>query len=179
MTGSKLNERNLLQRLTRVDGIRGSVKHHDYDIKDARQNSMSMSQAIDLYMHAAVSTVVPTLPREPEQIKQKKRQEEHIVRSETVVEVCHVANQRKKDKDECLREKNEKQRKPSYMNDGSIKEQKTKTHEHIYDRLDADRAAGYLFYSYNKKGAHSTLGKNTVTGGYADSMSNGDFYRKA
>lgn len=179
MTSSKLTERNLLQRLTRVDGIRGSVNQRNYDIKDARRKSMSMPQAIDLYMHAAVPTVVPKLPREPERIIQEKvRQEENIAHSEAVVEVCQVTNQRKKDEDECLQEKNKKQRKPSDTEDGSIKGQKAKTQESIYDKLDEDRAAGYLFYSYDKKGVHSTLGKNTVTGGYGDSISNGDFYRK-
>lgn len=170
MTSSKLNERNLLQRLTRVDGIRGSMNQHNSDIKDARRKSMSMPQAIDLYMHAAVPTVVPTLPREPERKTQDERQKENIAHSEAVVEVCQVANHRKKDEDECLQEKNKKQRKSSDIEDDSIKGQRVKTQENIYDKLDADRAAGYLFYSYDKKGAHSTLGKNTVTG---------DFYRKA
>lgn len=178
MTSSKLNERNLLQRLTRVDGIRDSLSSRNYDIKDARQKSMSMPQAIDLYMHAAVSTVVPMLPRVQELITQDERQNENIANGEAVAEVCRGANHRKKDEDECSQEKNKKQRKSSDIHDDSIKEQKVNTQESIYDKLDKNRAAGYLFYSYDKKGAHSTLGKNTVTVSYEDSKGKQEFCRK-
>ena len=48
-----------------------------------------------------------------------------------------------------------------------------------YDRLDANRCAGFLLYSYDKYGAHSVLGEHITPGSYGGRITSGDFITKA
>lgn len=48
-----------------------------------------------------------------------------------------------------------------------------------YDRLDANRCAGFLLYSYDKHGAHSVLGEHITPGSYGGRITSGDFITKA
>ena len=49
----------------------------------------------------------------------------------------------------------------------------------IYDKLDANRCAGFLLYSYNKNGIHSVLGEHLTPGGYGGFIITADFFTKA
>lgn len=48
-----------------------------------------------------------------------------------------------------------------------------------YDRLDANRCAGFLLYSYDKYGVHSVLGEQISPGSYGGRITSGDFITKA
>ena len=45
----------------------------------------------------------------------------------------------------------------------------------VYDKLDANRSAGFLLYSYNKRGMHSVLGEPNSAGSYAGFIVEGDY----
>ena len=71
-------------------------------------------------------------------------------------------------------------------NDPSAKYQLDRYRKHtdqdeqtVYDRLDANRCAGFLLYSYDKYGAHSVLGEHITPGSYGGRITSGDFITKA
>jgi hypothetical protein len=49
----------------------------------------------------------------------------------------------------------------------------------VYDRMDANRCAGFLLYSYDRRGAHSVLGENITPGSYGRGNTDGEFKMKA
>jgi hypothetical protein len=49
----------------------------------------------------------------------------------------------------------------------------------VYDRMDANRCAGFLLYSYDRRGAHSVLGENITPGSCGGGNMGGEFKMKA
>lgn len=143
--------------------------------------SMSMQEAIAIYMQCAIAETV-SQPKEKKRVGNRREETESANREAlAIVEVCQISNQRKEDAKERAKEKRERQRKSPGVPVGSIpnREEEIILPQTPYDMLDVNRCAGFLLYSYNKKGTHSILGEDIKPGSYGGRITNGEFGRKA
>ncbi len=180
MYSRKPTERNLLHRLSHINDIHKQTMLLSRDIKDARMESMSMQEAIARYMQCAMAEMIPQ-KNEKKRVQTSKEDEDKAANlARAIVEVCQISNQRREDAKERTKEKRERQKRSPGVPVGSIPEMEEEIvlPQTPYDRLDENRGAGFLLYSYDKHGAHSVLGEHHKTSGYGGSMTNGDFGEK-
>ena len=143
--------------------------------------SMSMQEAIAMYMQCAVAEMIPQ-PKEKKRVPNRKDEVEHANREAMeIVEVCQISNQRREDAKERSKEKRERQRKSPGVPVGRIPdmEEEIVLPQTPYDMLDVNRCAGFLLYSYDKHGTHTILGEDIKPGSYGGRITNGEFGRKA
>lgn len=181
MYSRKLMERNLLHRLSHINDIHRQTVFLSRDMKDARMESMSMQEAIAIYMQCAVAEMLPQ-PKEKERMLNRKEETEHANREAmAIVEVCQITNQRREDAKERSKEKRERQRKSPGVPVGRMPdmEEEIILPQTPYDTLDVNRCAGFLLYSYDKHGVHTILGEDIKPGSYGGRITNGEFGRKA
>ncbi|MBQ3165091.1 MAG: hypothetical protein IJC02_11275 [Lachnospiraceae bacterium] len=181
MNSRKPMERNLLHRLSHINDIHRQTVLLNRNIKDARMESMSMQEAIAMYMQCAVVETI-SQPKEKKRVRNQKEEAERASREAlAIVEVSQISNQRKEDAKERIKEKRERQRKSPGVPVGSIPdlEEEIILPQTPYDMLDVNRCAGFLLYSYNKHGTHSILGEDIKPGSYGGRITNGEFGRKA
>lgn len=181
MYSRKPMERNLLHRLSHINDIHRQTVLLGRNMKDARMESMSMQEAIAIYMQCAVAEIVPQ-PKEKKRVPNRKEEAEYANREAlAIVEVCQISNQRREDARERNKEKRERQRKSPGVPVGSIPEMEEEIilPQTPYDMLDVNRCAGFLLYSYDKHGTHSILGEDIKPGSYGGRITNGEFGRKA
>lgn len=181
MYSRKPMERNLLHRLSHINDIHRQTVLLSRDMKDARMESMSMQEAIAMYMQCAVAEMIPQ-PKEKKRVLNRKDEAEHASREALeIVEVCQISNQRREDAKERSKEKRERQRKSPGVPVGRIPdmEEEIVLPQTPYDMLDVNRCAGFLLYSYDKHGTHTILGEDIKPGSYGGRITNGEFGRKA
>lgn len=181
MYSRKLMERNLLHRLSHINDIHRQTILLSRDMKDARMESLSMQEAIAMYMQYAMAEVI-SQPAEKKRAPNRKEETKDLDgQAMVIVEVCQISNQRKEDARERSKEKRERQRKSPGVPVGRMPgmEEEIILPQTPYDTLDANRCAGFLLYSYDKHGAHSILGEDISPGSYGGRITNGEFGRKA
>lgn len=174
-------ERNLLHRLSHINDIHKQTVLLGRDMKDARMESMSMQEAIAMYMQCAMAEIVPQ-SKDRKRVSNRKEEAENAGRQAMeIVEVCQISNQRKEDAKERTKEKRERQRKSPGVPVGRIPEMEEEIvlPQTPYDMLDVNRCAGFLLYSYDKHGTHTVLGEDCKPGSYGGRITNGEFGRKA
>ena len=177
MYSRKPTERNLLHRLSHINDIQRQTVLLNRNMKDARMESMSMQEAIAMYMQCAATEMI-LQTKEKKRMPERKEEAEHANREAlAIVEVCQISNQRKKDARERSKEKRERQRKSPGVPVGRIPdmEEEIVLPQTPYDMLDVNRCAGFLLYSYDKRGTHSILGENNKPGSYGGRITNGEF----
>ncbi len=181
MYSRKPMERDLLHRLSHINDIRQQTMLLNRSMQDARMESMSMQAAIALYMQYAVAEMIPQ-PKEKKQIPNRREEAEHAGKEAlAIVEVCQISNQRREDAKERTKEQRERQRKSPGVPAGPIPDQEEEIilPQTPYDMLDVNRCAGFLLYSYDKRGTHCILGEDNKPGSYGGRITGGEFGRKA
>lgn len=181
MYSRKLTERELLHRLSYIHDIRRQTVLLSRSMRDARMESMSMQQAIAIYMQCAVAEMI-TQPKEQERAVSRREKAEYAGQeAQAIVEVCQISNQRKEDAKERTKENRERQRRAPGVPVGSMPdmEEEIILPQTPYDMLDVNRCAGFLLYSYDKHGTHCILGDDIKPGSYGGRITNGEFGRKA
>lgn len=180
-----MNSRKLMKilRATSYDlpNCKQPQRNHTYaDIA----NRISIQEAIARYIQAAAQTVVPVVTKQPRgntTEQDKKDCEQKTQQYMAVMEVCQIANERRKDAKERvqIQNKKKKQRRAAGTTPESRPLARGQMQENAFDRLDVNRTEGHLLYSYDKKGTHSILGKDIAPGGYGDRITNGSYADKA
>lgn len=181
MYSRKPMERNLLHRLSYINDIQKQTVLLGRDMKDARMESMSMQEAVAMYMQCAMAEVI-SQPKEKKRVSSHKEETENAERQAmAIVEVCQISNQRREDAKERTKEKRERQRKFPGVPVGRMPdlEEEIMLPQTPYDTLDVNRCAGFLLYSYDKHGTHSVLGEDISPGSYGGRITNGEFGTKA
>lgn len=181
MYSRKPTERDLLHRLSHINDIHKQTMLLSRDMRDARMESMSMQEAIAMYMQCAMAEMIPQ-SKEKKRVPSRQEEAENASRQAmAIVEVCQISNQRKEDAKERTKEKREQQRKSPGVPVGRIPEMEEEIvlPQTPYDMLDVNRCAGYLLYSYDKHGGHSVLGEDIKPGGYGGRITNGEYGEKA
>lgn len=180
MDSRRLAEMELLHRLSRIDDVRTYQQlERRLDIKENRRTSMSMQEALALYLQSIAPAIVPKLPMEEQKGKTDSNKWQGSPGTMEVVEVYRLANQRKQDAKERAKEK--KHQKEIDLNELNEKKENASDiwSQNAFDRLDCSRAEGYLLYSYNRQGTHSIIGHDNQPGTYGGRITSGDFGRKA
>lgn len=185
MDSRRLAEMELLHRLSRIDDVRTYQQlERRLDIKENRRTSMSMQEALALYLESIAPAIVPKLPMEEQKVKTDSNKRQGSPDTMEVVEVYRLTNQRKQNAKERAKEK--KHHKEIDLNERNEEQKNTSDKEasdiwlqNAFDRLDCSRAEGYLLYSYNRQGTHSIIGHDNQPGTYGGRITSGDFGRKA
>ena len=178
----------VLQRISRIGSLTG--------INSAPQNSkfhgkppgtMSIEAAIGTYynQHRQQDTYTRT-SKDPKQ-REREQLSGQMAEYLSAIEESQLANTREGLAHPATDEQIEAQKlEKALENDSSAKYQFEKYHkttdpdaQTAYDRLDANRCAGFLLYSYDKYGAHSVLGEHITPGSYGGRITSGDFITKA
>ena len=180
MDSRRLAEMELLHRLSRIDDVRTYQQlEQRLDIKENRRTSMSMQEALALYLQSIAPAIVPKLPKEEHRGKTDSNKRQESPGTMEVVEVYRLANQRKQD----AKERTKDRKYPKEISAEELRELEENTSniwlQNAFDRLDCSRAEGYLLYSYNKQGTHSIIGHDNQPGTYGGRITSGDFGRKA
>lgn len=184
MKTRKLVERSQLHRLSQIDYLRGEYERYQQQLaagkklrmKDICIDGMSMQEALAVYMQRVIPACVP--PGEEEK-KVEKKSEEAISDNMMVVAVYQIANQRKQDAQKNTKKKQGRMAVGIPLGSISAYEEVGVPPVIDFDKLDVNRGAGYLLYSYDKKGTHSILGDHVKPGSYGDRITDGDFGKKA
>lgn len=171
-----------LQRLTRLGNIsrcQHSQEAKGLNIKESRQYSMTMQQAMDIYMHQMTLMVTPDMIYQNEKAIHSRPDSDSLICRMSVVEIYRVDHQKEHDADEPKRDHKKKDG-SEIFSIGEIEngEDGLQT-ESSFDKLDVNRSAGFLLYSYDKRGGHSILGRDVSPGYYGGRITSGDFIRKA
>lgn len=180
MDSRRLAEMELLHRLSRIDDVCTYQQlERRLDIKENRRTSMSMQEAMALYLQSIAPAIVPKLPIEGQKGKTDSKKQQESPGAMEVVEVYRLANQRKQDAKERTKEK--KQDKEKNVNELSQQQENVSDiwSQNAFERLDCSCAEGYLLYSYNKQGAHSIIGHDNQPGTYGGRITSGEFGTKA
>lgn len=180
MDSRRLAEMELLHRLSRIDDVRTYQQlERRLDIKENRRTSMSMQEALALYLQSIAPAIVPKLPKEEQKGKIDSNKRQDIFGTMEVVEVYRLANQRKQDAKERTKEKKHPKGIDWNKLNGNQENASDIWSQNAFNRLDCSRAEGYLLYSYNKQGTHSIIGHDNQPGTYGGRITSGDFGRKA
>lgn len=175
MHSSKLDERQLLHRLSKIDEILAAQ-----EITGGRKNvprtGMSMEEALAVYMESVVPVVVTRLPEQEKPSGRTKKQQVSEVTE--VVEASHILYKQKENASEHKKQKKEKKN-TSFQECMEGTKTADNTGSLAYDRMDCSNKEAYLLYSYDKTGCHSIIGKDINPGSYGGSITRGDFKRKA
>lgn len=180
MDSRRLAEMELLHRLSKIDDVRTYQQlERRLDIKENRRTSMSMQEALALYLQNVAPAIVPKMPMEGQKWKTHSDKRQESPGTMEVVEVYRLANQRKQDAKERAKEKKHSK---SINVDELQKEQGNDSEiwcQNAFERLDCSCAEGYLLYSYNKQGTHSIIGHDNQPRTYGGRITSGEFGRKA
>lgn len=154
--------RDTLQRISRIDNIHTVQNETRHEIQEDAPcgrfiGFMTIEAVLDLYMTEISSPIMINFCLLPEQYR--KRQEKERLLS-TPASVLSTAAMLSPLPAELFVEP-----------ENQAEEQKI---TFLYDALDANRGSGFLFYSYDRHGAHSILGEQRA-GGYGDYMVSGTF----
>ncbi len=166
--------RDTLQRISRIDNIHTVQYEMQEDVPCGRFiGFMTIEAVLDLYMTEISSPIMINFCLLPEQYR--KRQEKERLLS-TPASVLSTAVMLSPFPEERFVE-SENQAEALSLSDKEdtnpeLAEEQKMTF--LYDALDENRGSGFLFYSYDRHGAHSILGEQRA-GGYGDYMVSGTF----
>ncbi len=178
-----MNSRRLV-RLLQAVSYDIPEQGHSVRARDICENRISIQEAIELYMQTAAQLITPSVEssgrKTPEDSREAVREKQHQSYL-TVMEANQIEGCRRRDAREQNTFQNQKKKKRGRA--GATKQSMpTNTdsqQENTFDQLDANRTAGYLLYSYDKRGGHSILGEDIRPGGYGDHITVGDYANKA
>lgn len=179
-----------LQRLSRIDTMNNGAQNRGARFKGSPAGAMSIEAAIGAYMNGKPEsfelryrqdayTKTPNSPKHQMSQQMTRQMAEYMA----VAEESQLANARTDLSDRAMDSDTLEEilaADPSaqyqFRMYGKKAEPEAPT---VYDRLDADRCAGFLLYSYNKNGAHSVLGEHISPGSYGGRITSGEFLSKA
>ncbi|MCM1182502.1 MAG: hypothetical protein NC337_03905 [Roseburia sp.] len=142
--------RDTLQRISRIDNLHTARQGTQDELRQEDApcgrlvGIMTIEAVLDLYMTEISSPIK--------------------------INLCLLPEQYRRPQAEKTKEQPEEQSGPSDTGAEEARPQMTL----FYDALDVNRGSGFLFYSYDKHGAHSILGEERA-GGYGDYMVSGAF----
>lgn len=178
-----MNSRRLV-RLLQAVSYDIPEQGHSVQARDICENRISIQEAIELYMQTAAQLITPSVEQSGRKMSKDSREavrEEQHQNYLTVMEANRIEGCRRRDAREqnTFQDHKKKKRGRAGATKQSLPTNVDSQQENAFDQLDANRTAGYLLYSYDKRGVHSILGEDIRPGGYGDRITVGNYANKA
>lgn len=178
----------VLQRISRIGSLTASESApQNRKFRGKPPGTLSIEAAIGTYYdkRRQQDTYTPA-SKEPKQ-REREQISGQMAEYLSAIEESQLANAREELAHSATEEQTAAQKlEKALEHDPSARYQLEKYHKNAnqdaqtaYDRLDANRCAGFLLYSYDKYGAHSVLGEHITPGSYGGRITSGDFITKA
>lgn len=179
-----MNSRRLV-RLLQAVSYDVPAQGHSVPARDICENRISIQEAIELYMQTAAQLITPpveqhgrkTTMNSQEAAGREEKQQSYL----TVMEANRIESCRRRDAREHNTYLNQKKKKRGRAGATvqSLPTDADSQRANAFDQLDVNRTAGYLLYSYDRRGTHSILGEDIRPGGYGDRITMGEYANKA
>ena len=150
-------------------------------VRDIYENRISIEEAIGHYMQAA-QLVTPQVEQSSQKPSANSKESDREARHQTymtVVEASQIESCRRRDAREQNISQNGKKKGRAGATEQSLPTDADSQKANAFEQLDVNRTAGYLLYSYDKRGIHSILGEDIRPGCYGDRITDGDYTNKA